>query len=352
MSELKQLFLNDLPLIDVRAPIEFEAGHFPGSINLPLMNNFERQAVGTEYKASGQAAALKLGHELVQGPLKQERVDAWAQFIQKHPQAKLYCFRGGLRSQISQAWIEERGLSIEIVPGGYKAIRSYLLETLESESLSRSFTLLAGRTGSGKTRILRSLRASTLDLERYACHRGSSFGGQGQQPAQISFENKISIELLKLPHGRPVVVEDEAIMIGSLIIPKILFEKMKVSPLVAVEQAIDQRIATIAQEYVVENTNLFNQDCSQTEIFMIQALGRIRTKLGGMEHDRILKLIRAAFASAEALHANTHALWIEALLSHYYDPLYDRSMKRCLDRIKFRGNETECREFLEKENFR
>jgi len=35
--EFKNLFTQDLPLIDVRAPLEFEHGAFPNAINLPLL---------------------------------------------------------------------------------------------------------------------------------------------------------------------------------------------------------------------------------------------------------------------------------------------------------------------------
>lgn len=49
-NDYRQIFLQDVPLIDVRAPIEFNAGAFPQAVNLPLMNDRERQAVGTCYK--------------------------------------------------------------------------------------------------------------------------------------------------------------------------------------------------------------------------------------------------------------------------------------------------------------
>lgn len=33
--DYQRLFLNDVPLVDVRAPIEFAKGAFPGTVNLP-----------------------------------------------------------------------------------------------------------------------------------------------------------------------------------------------------------------------------------------------------------------------------------------------------------------------------
>ena len=49
LSDFRHIFLNDVPMMDVRAPIEFAQGAFPGVVNLPLMNNEERQKVGTCY---------------------------------------------------------------------------------------------------------------------------------------------------------------------------------------------------------------------------------------------------------------------------------------------------------------
>ena len=347
MTDFDTLFRNSVPLIDVRAPVEFEEGHFPESANFPLMNNDERKQVGTEYKRTGQASALELGHRLVRGELKEERVAAWTKFIDAHPEAKLYCFRGGLRSEISLSWIGEAGRSIEMVPGGYKALRHYLIETLADQVAARSLLLLAGRTGSGKTEVLQKSSSPFLDLEKNAHHKGSSFGGLGPQPTQVTFENRLAVDLLKLPLKPPLLIEDEAVMIGSVVVPKILFEKMRVSPLLVLERDMETRIATIAKDYVMEKTKYFLGDMNQTHLFMVQALARIQTKLGGMNHALILKQMNAAFLSANVQDLEIHEAWIRSLLVHYYDPLYDRSLKRSADRIAFQGNESECLHYLQ-----
>ena len=58
-ADYRQLFLADTPMMDVRAPVEFAAGAFPGTVSLPLMTDEERAKVGTCYKQAGQAAALE-----------------------------------------------------------------------------------------------------------------------------------------------------------------------------------------------------------------------------------------------------------------------------------------------------
>src|SRR5262245_52432126 len=98
-SNYRGLFLDDVPMMDARAPVEFSKGAFPRVVNLPLMNDSERQQVGTRYKQQGPDAAITLGHQLVSGHTKAQRIEAWAAFACAHPDGYLYCFRGGLRSQ-------------------------------------------------------------------------------------------------------------------------------------------------------------------------------------------------------------------------------------------------------------
>ncbi|HFZ1220991.1 TPA: tRNA 2-selenouridine(34) synthase MnmH, partial [Serratia marcescens] len=75
-DDYPRIFLQDVPLIDVRAPIEFQQGAFAQAVNLPLMIDSERQAVGTCYKQHGQQAAIALGHSLVNGKLREQRTAA------------------------------------------------------------------------------------------------------------------------------------------------------------------------------------------------------------------------------------------------------------------------------------
>ena len=113
-----RLVVENIPLIDVRAPVEFAAGAFPTAVNLPLMNDDERHQVGICYKEQGQAAAIALGHSLVCGAVKEKRIAAWKAFIEKHSDALIYCFRGGLRSQLSQKWAEQANRSGDSSAGG------------------------------------------------------------------------------------------------------------------------------------------------------------------------------------------------------------------------------------------
>ncbi|MEA1988710.1 MAG: rhodanese-like domain-containing protein, partial [Pseudomonadota bacterium] len=131
MDDFKSIVLNKTPLIDVRAPVEFLQGAFFTASNLPLMNDEERHKVGVCYKQNGNAAAVKLGHQLVNEKTRASRLESWAAFMDANPDALLYCFRGGMRSKISQQWLKECGREIVRLKGGYKAFRRYLIDYLD-----------------------------------------------------------------------------------------------------------------------------------------------------------------------------------------------------------------------------
>src|SRR5262249_43518466 len=147
----------------------------PSAINLPLLTDSERAAIGTHYKAHGQQAAIELGESLVSGDTRAARIDAWRTFVAAHPTAMLYCWRGGLRSQIAQDWLREAGVAVPRVAGGYKALRRTCMVAIDEFSASARLLVVGGRTGSGKTELLGAF-ANSIDLERLANHRGSAFG--------------------------------------------------------------------------------------------------------------------------------------------------------------------------------
>ena len=50
IDNFQQLFQNNTPLMDVRAPVEYSRGSFPGVLNVPLMTDNERHIVGRSFK--------------------------------------------------------------------------------------------------------------------------------------------------------------------------------------------------------------------------------------------------------------------------------------------------------------
>ncbi|WP_105101597.1 tRNA 2-selenouridine(34) synthase MnmH [Microbulbifer pacificus] len=354
-ADYREIFLNDLPLIDTRAPVEFLKGSFPSAVNLPLMTDSERQKVGTCYKQQGQQAAIALGHQLVGGKVKETRVAAWAEFARTHPSGYLFCFRGGLRSQISQQWLRDAGIPYPRITGGYKAMRQFLLEEIESAARDCRFTLVGGMTGTGKTEVLAQLH-NAIDLEGHANHRGSSFGKKASpQPPQIGFENTLAIDLLKQRHrgNHRLVLEDESRLIGRCSVPVSLYRAMQTSPLVWLEDSRESRVTRILKDYVIDLCadfeNTFGREIGRQKFAeaLRSNLANITRRLGGERYRQLDAVMHAALS--RQLHdgsVDRHREWIATLLHDYYDPMYDYQLEKKDRRILFRGNQQEVVAFL------
>jgi len=258
IDDYKDLFLKEIEMMDVRAPIEFSQGAFPHTLNLPLMSDDEREAVGLCYKKNGQDKAIELGHQLVSGETKEQRVNDWSHFVKTNPHGVLYCFRGGLRSKITQQWIYEKtGKIYPRVKGGYKAMRRFLIDELVNSANTIKPIMLGGRTGIGKTPLLAKLEQK-LEHEAIYHHRGSGFGKHATpQPSQIDVENSLSIEFIKLREKgfSHIVLEDEGNNIVPRCIPDALSEKIKSSPLILLEDERELCTANTLQAYIHKDFN-------------------------------------------------------------------------------------------------
>jgi tRNA 2-selenouridine synthase len=324
-------------LLDVRAEVEFAEGHVPGSVNLPLLTDPERHLVGTAYKKEGSEAAVRLGHSLVD-PHRAERVAGWKRYLGQQAFPVLTCFRGGLRSQITQQWLGEAGLEVPRVRGGYKAMRRALYRQWDQPL--RGF-VVAGLTGSNKTGFLRSLGTPrAIDLEGIAVHRGSAFGGlfqSGPQPSQQNFENAAALPMLQQGPG-DYLFEDESRLVGRCVLPLGLFEKMRDLPRIFLVSTNEERAAHIFEEYV--RVPLLSRAPTQVASELIGALRTLKNRLGGLAAAELETEIRAAFESGD------HQGWILRLLTEYYDKLYNHAMSRHPYEPAFRGSAAECEAFL------
>lgn len=354
-SNYLSLFLEDIPLIDTRAPVEFARGAFPNAVNLPLMNDEERAAVGTCYKEQGQQAAIALGHQLVNGATKRQRVEAWLAQARQHPEGYLYCFRGGLRSQICQQWLHEAGLDYPRVEGGYKALRNFLLQQLEKICQNNSLLILAGHTGAAKTDVLEDV-ANAVDLEGIANHRGSAFGRRATpQPSQIDFENAVIIAMLKKSYqapGKPIVLEDESRLIGRCALPPVLREAMARAPVVLLESNLDDRTEHSYLNYILRKSAEWTQQAGEEKGFeffiqdLRESLFKVRKRLGGERYVQVSDQLEQAIAAHQAGNPDLHRIWIRALLQDYYDPMYDYQWQKHHERVVFRGERNSVLEFM------
>jgi len=355
-SNFEALFLANTPMLDVRAPIEYEKGAFPNTCNSPILTNEERHQVGITYKTSGQDEAIALANSLVYDSIKQQRVNEWLNFAHNNPDGYLYCFRGGLRSRTAQSFLKEAGVNYPLVTGGYKAMRRFLLDQLDLRLADPEMVVVSGCTGSGKTRVIHATDRS-LDLEGIANHRGSSFGRTLQpQPSQIDFENQISIDLLRLTAGddKLFYVEDESRLIGRCFLPQLLQDRLKVAPYVIVAEPIESRIEIVTEEYVLQPLEEYqkhygDEGFTKLKQDLLDSLDRIKKRLGGSRHAELYASMVAAFQQLED--TDDYSLlgeWIEALLTDYYDPMYNYMLDKKSGKLLFKGTRQEVIQWINK----
>lgn len=349
------LFLDDIPLMDVRAPVEFTKGAFPLAHNLALINDDERHQIGICYKQHGQQAAIDLGNQLVSGKERDRRMQAWQAWWQANPNGYLYCFRGGLRSQTTQAWLREAGIDAPLVTGGYKAMRNFLLQELEACIATLPFEILCGRTGCAKTRVIEA-QPNAVDLEGLAHHRGSAFGRRpGGQPSQIDFENALAIDFIKVRAQQypAVILEDESKLIGRCHLPFTLQDKIKSQPRIIINETLASRVQVTLEDYVVGPLEEYRQHFGEQEALqrlgeeLLAAMDRIQRRLGGLRHQQLRQQLEEALA-VQAINGDPelHREWIHALLADYYDPMYDYMLSKREGEIVFEGSRDEVSAFL------
>ena len=268
------------PIFDVRSPIEYEKGHIPGAINLPVFTNEERAIVGTAYKNQGKDEAIKIGIEKVQSKLVSfvENVN----IIAKGKNIRLHCWRGGMRSK-NMAWLLEiAGYNVFVLEDGYKSYRQFVKGYFENHF---NLIVIGGMTGTGKTEILNFLKENgeqVIDLEYIAQHKGSVFGHFGQlaQPKTEHFENLLFNLLFKYSSNKNIWIEDESLTIGSVYIPKPFYEKMQSAKFIFLEKNINQRAERLVKEY-----GHFDKE------LLIKAIERIARKIGGDNAQLIINLL-------------------------------------------------------------
>ena len=289
-------------LFDVRTPAEYEKGHIPGALNLPLFTNEERAVVGTTYKQVGSYDAFLQGLDYV-GPRMRFFVE---ETKRKAPSGKVavHCWRGGQRSS-SMGWLLDlAGMDVQVLTGGYKAYRNYVLE--QFAACTPPLIIVGGPTGSGKTDILHALEKlgeQVIDLEGLAHHKGSAFGALGEevQPSVEQFENNLYEVFRALDHRRRIWLENESRPIGRVYIPGPLWEQMVKAPLLAVEIPFDDRVKRLVDMYAGYPADELKD-----------SFERIRKRLGGQHFNTAMDALDCGdFATAARI----------ALV--YYDKAYN-----------------------------
>tara|TARA_Y100001968_G_C19184158_1_gene631926 strand:+ start:51 stop:767 length:717 start_codon:yes stop_codon:yes gene_type:complete len=220
--------------------------------------------------------------------------------------------------------------------GGYKSYRKWVLKQFEHKW---PIYLLGGKTGTGKTKILKSLSKKnicTIDLEGLANHRGSSFGGLGQpeQPSCEHYENLISesMNTLNIKKKQYIWLEDESPNLGNCRIPNGLIKQMKKAPLLEITKNKSERIKELIEIY----SKYPKEEIKKATLRIQKRLGPQRTK--------------------QALEAITQNNWENACkaMLDYYDRCYEYQLSQVkqVKTIDLSGMENElAAELLIKEGY-
>jgi len=310
--------LNLLPvsidqIIDVRTPLEFAEDHIPGALSAPVLSNEERVVVGTMYKQVSPFEATRLGAAMVARNIAAHLETTFAD-RPRNWRPLIYCWRGGKRSASMTTWFNMIGWRARQLDGGYKSYRHKIVEALGTLPAGFRYIVLAGHTGSGKTRLLKALAqagAQTLDLEELAAHRGSLLGAlpTGEQPSQKAFDTALISTLRGLDPERHVFVEAESRRIGSIALPLVLLNGIHGAVCVNVQTERGERVELLLQDYghLFEQAAFFKSQLSK--LVPLHGHARIQRWHGLLDEGRRSELF-------------------EELVDLHYDPAYTRSSRK------------------------
>ena len=289
-------------LIDARSPHEYAYSHIKDALNLYALDDAEHKEVGTIYK-SDRALAKSLGAKYICKNL-QNIIDEVYKRAKVGSAVGIYCAKGGLRSSSVAYVLSMIGYRIYRLNGGYKAYRNHVLEFLE-RPLSTKFITLFGNTGCYKSKLIRALSPS-IDLEAMANHLGSVFGAiNGAQPSQKSFEDALFEKLITLK-DQICFIEGESRRIGSLTLPKSLYEAMRCGICVEVSASLENRISCITSDYKSVDKAFFDECIKKISPFIDK---------------------EARDEAVAKFNENDIAKVAEILLTKYYDKVYKKNEK-------------------------
>jgi len=310
----ESLKLKNSIFIDVRSPGEYKKDGIPGAINLPILNDAEREEIGILYKTEGSDVAKSRGFQLKTAEMADYLLKI-EELSKQYDNVVIYCWRGGYRSGYVYDYLYSSNVSnIHKLTGGYRSYRKFITNKIESLSQQLRFVVLHGRTGVGKTEMLRDLRsrgASIINLELMASNAGSVFGNvfyPGEQPTQKQFESRLFSSLMEAKNGY-VFIESESKRIGRIYIPDCIFKGMVNGDHILIETSLEVRVDQIKKDYIKAESSIDS---------ILVALDLLRKKIGNEVINQMQKDVEDGRINRV----------IEVLMTDYYDPMYDNSIKK------------------------
>lgn len=319
----KTVNYNDLKgnfaLIDVRSPMEYKEATIPGAINIPIFDDEERKTIGYVYVNENVDKAKYLGIEAISKKLPKIFTDIY-NLDKSYDKLVLFCARGGMRSSSLSALLTTLGLNTFKLSGGYKGYRGYINDQLPKENEKVTYIVIHGKTGVGKTELLKTLKKNNmdvLDLEEAANHRGSLLGNVGlrEERSQKMFESLVYDTLINRKSNM-IFIEAESKRIGNIIIPEFIHKKMEQGIHILVDADIEYRCKLIINEYT-------SKENSKEDI--LNSLDLLTKYISNKNIEKYKELV-----SKEEYYEVAKELMIK-----YYDPMYINAINKYNYEIKF-----------------
>lgn len=305
---------DNIVYIDVRSPKEYNEDTIPGAINLPILDNTEREEIGYTYTHISKEKAKRMGLECVSKKLV-GYYDRIKEIVKSNKKVILFCYRGGMRSTSIAKVLDIMNLPIYIIDGGYKEYRNFVINNLGIYGNEFTYIVIHGHTGVGKTKALVNLNAmghGVLDLENLAQNSGSVFGNifyKNPSNGQKKFESLLLDKFINLK-DKYIFVESESKRIGNAIMPDFLYEGLQNGYHILLDTSINNRVDIIAEDYLNNKSN--NNE------MVINAIKKLKKRLG---KEKVEKL-------EEEFLENNYKYVIKELMINYYDPLYNHSISK------------------------
>ncbi|MFV0506284.1 MAG: tRNA 2-selenouridine(34) synthase MnmH [Bacteroidales bacterium] len=307
--EIEEALELSCPIVDVRSPGEYLAGHILGSHNVPLFSDNERAHIGTAYKQESKKKATGIGY-IYANPKRTWYIDETRKLAQEKP-VIVHCWRGGMRSRLFAEHLHENGIKdVYIISGGYKAFRQLINRRFAQK---QNLLIIGGFTGSGKTALInelqRTYKLNTVDLEALACHKGSAFGsiGMHKQPTTEHFQNILYMALRHYSANDVLIVEDESMRIGQVSLPQCFYEQMRNAKVIFLNIPRDERVKHLIDDYVL----------TSNDEGLEKALKRISKRLGSNSCNDALNLL-----------AEKNYAAVAEIALHYYDKAYSYGLAK------------------------
>ncbi len=233
-------------------------------------------------------------------------------YISRDSKIVIYCARGGMRSSSVASLFKSCGMPTLKLTDGYKGYRQFVGKKLPEIINEKEFIVIHGKTGSGKTKILKEVKKQNydvLDLEKCANHRGSLLGGIGiaERRNHKMFENLVLDELMKASTNK-ILTEGESKRIGNIIMPNYMFDKFEKSRKILLETEIEQRVNIIIEDYI-GNSDVIDESLKYD---IIDKINKLRKYISNKEVDKYVEDIKN----------NKYEETIKNIMLNYYDKVY------------------------------